>query len=185
MTHLEWCRRLRLLARISAVALFLAGSAVAQGDPARVFDAASAAVRRPGTAVRIDLIGDSTQTDNAGYGRGFCANLTAQVDCLNMSRGGASTKTYREMGLWDRALQTKPDYMVIQFGHNDEVTDQHLPRQVPLADYKANLGRFVTEARAAGIQPVLCTPLARRFFGPDGKIRSDLTEYSSAMRDVA
>ena len=43
---------------------------------------------------RIDLIGDSTQTDNAGYGRGFCANLTAQVDCVNMAKGGASTKTF-------------------------------------------------------------------------------------------
>jgi lysophospholipase L1-like esterase len=68
--------------------------------------------RKSGTILRIDLIGDSTQTDNAGYGRGFCANLTAQVDCLNMAKGGASTGTYREQGLWDRALATKPDYIV-------------------------------------------------------------------------
>lgn len=53
----------------------------AQGDPPRAFDAATAPVRSPGTTVRIDLIGDSTQTNNAGYGRGFCANVTAQVDC--------------------------------------------------------------------------------------------------------
>ncbi len=53
-------------------------AAIAQGDPARAFDPATAAVRKPGTTVRIDLIGDSTQTDNAGYGRGFCANLSAQ-----------------------------------------------------------------------------------------------------------
>src|SRR5277367_4275161 len=97
------------------------GMAWAQGDPARTFDAATAAVRKPGTTVRIDLIGDSTQTDNAGYGRGFCANFTAQVDCVNMARGGASTKTFRADGIWDRAMATKPDYMVIQFGHNDEV----------------------------------------------------------------
>jgi len=157
----------------------------AQGDPPRAFDAGNAAARRPGTTVRIDLIGDSTQTDNAGYGRGFCANLTPQVDCVNMARGGASTKTFREQGLWDRSLETKPDYIIIQFGHNDEVTDQHLPRQVPLLDYKANLERFVSEGRAAGIKPVLCTPLTRRFFGPDGKINSDLKEYSNAMREVA
>ena len=49
----------------------------------------------------------------------FDANLTSQVDCLDMARGGASTKTFRAMGLWQRALETKPDYMVIQFGHND------------------------------------------------------------------
>ncbi len=73
----------------------LAGVAAAQGDPQRAFDAATAAVRKPGTKVRVDLIGDSTQTDNAGYGRGFCANFTAEVDCVNMARGGASTKTFR------------------------------------------------------------------------------------------
>jgi hypothetical protein len=49
----------------------LGGAALAQGDPARAWDAATAAIRKPGTTVRVELIGDSTQTDNAGYGRGF------------------------------------------------------------------------------------------------------------------
>jgi lysophospholipase L1-like esterase len=158
----------------------------AQGDPAKAFDAATAVSRKPGTVVRVELIGDSTQTDDAGYGRGFCANFSAQVDCVNMARGGASTRTFRNDGIWDHALATKPDYMVIQFGHNDEVSaSQPMPRQVPLPDYIANLKRFVTEARAAGITPVLCTPLTRRYYGPDGRIHSDLTEYSEAMRGVA
>ena len=161
------------------------GIASAQGDPARAFDPATAAQRPPGTKVRIDLIGDSTQTDNAGYGRGFCANLTVAVDCLNMAKGGASTRTFREQGLWDRALATKPDYMVIQFGHNDLVTKDHADRQVALPQYVENLKRFVTEARAAAIKPVLVTPLTRRYFESDGKIHSDLGEYSEAMRGVA
>ena len=174
-----------LKAAVLAVAVMASGVAGAQGDPARAFDAATAAARKPGTVVRIDLIGDSTQTDNAGYGRGFCANFTAQVDCVNMAKGGASTRTFREQGLWDRALATKPDYMVIQFGHNDLVTKDHADRQVALPDYVANLKRFITEARAAGITPVLCTPLTRRYFEADGKIHSDLGEYSEAMRGVA
>lgn len=171
----------------AAAAVLVSGSVAlhAQGDPARWFDPRTAAMRKPGTTVRIDLIGDSTQTDNAGYGRGFCGNFTAKVDCLNMAKGGASTKTYREDGLWERALATKPDYMVIQFGHNDEVSPQHLPRQVPLPQYSENLKRFVTEAHAAGIKPVLVTPLTRRYFGADGKIHSDLTAYCDAMRQVA
>src|ERR1700733_4095827 len=99
-------------------ATFPPTSTFAQGDPPRAFDPATAAIRAPGTTLRIDLIGDSTQTNNAGYGRGFCANLTAKIDCINMAKGGASTKTFREQGLWERSLQTKPDYMLIQFGHN-------------------------------------------------------------------
>jgi lysophospholipase L1-like esterase len=167
---------------------FLSMEALGQGDPAKEFDAAKAAVRRPGTTVRVDLIGDSTQTDNAGYGRGFCANLSAKVDCLNMAKGGASTKTYREQGLWNRALVTKPDYMVIQFGHNDaEKVDgvAEMPRQVSMADYEANLRRYVTEARSAGIKPVLCTPLTRRYFESDGKVHSDLLAHAATMTKIA
>src|ERR1700733_14688992 len=159
--------------------------ALAQGDPPRAFDAATASVRATGTTVRIDLIGDSTQTNNAGYGRGFCANVTAQVDCVNMAKGGASTKTFREQGLWERSLQTKPDYMLIQFGHNDMESKEHLPRQTTVAEYVANLRRSVQEARAAGITPVLVTPLTRRYFGADGKIHSDLTEHAESMKRVA
>src|ERR1700754_531850 len=133
---------------LAAIMLVGCGVMRAQGDPARAFDPATAAQRASGTKVRIDLIGDSTQTNNAGYGRGFCANLTAAVDCVNMAKGGASTRTFREQGLWDHALATKPDYMVIQFGHNDLVTKTHEERQVELPQYADNLKHFVTEARA-------------------------------------
>ncbi|SEC44598.1 rhamnogalacturonan acetylesterase [Terriglobus roseus] len=141
--------------------------------------------RRPGTTLRIDLIGDSTQTDNAGYGRGFCAHLSPKVDCLNMAKGGASTKTYREDGLWDRALSTKPDYMLIQFGHNDIESSEHLARQVTIEVYEQNLRRFVDEARSHGIKPVLVTPLTRRYFQKDGKVHSDLLQHAAVMKRVA
>ncbi|MCU1253525.1 MAG: lipolytic protein family [Edaphobacter sp.] len=174
---------------LSAVFLSLAAGGgiqdLAQGDPPKAFDAATAAARVPGTTIRIDLIGDSTQTNNAGYGRGFCANLTPQVDCLNMAKGGASTKTFREQGLWERSLQTKPDYMLIQYGHNDLESKDHLPRQTTMAEYEANLRRYVEEARAAGIKPVLITPLTRRYFEADGKIHSDLTAHAETMKRVA
>jgi lysophospholipase L1-like esterase len=164
---------------------FSAIPALPQGDPPRAFDPATAAARAPGTTLRIDLIGDSTQTNNAGYGRGFCANLTPQVDCVNMAKGGASTKTFREQGLWQRSLETKPDYMLIQFGHNDMESSDHNPRQTTMAEYEANLRRYVDEARAAGIKPVLITPLTRRFFQADGKVHSNLLAHSATMTKVA
>ena len=92
----KWARKSTVGALVLSFAVLTGIRALAQGDPPRAFDPATAAVRAPGTTVRIDLIGDSTQTNNAGYGRGFCANLTAQVDCVNMAKGGASTKTFRE-----------------------------------------------------------------------------------------
>ncbi len=136
--------------------------------------------------VRIALIGDSTQTKSAGYGLGFCANLTDGVVCINDAKGGASTKTYYNEGYWTKALADKPDYMLIQFGHNDEESSQHMPRETNLVtEYPANLKRYVEEARAHGIVPILVTPLTRRYYGDDGKIHSDLLAHSEAMKKVA
>ena len=138
------------------------------------------------TPISVMLVGDSTQTDSAGYGRGFCANLSPQITCLNNAKGGASTKTYRAQGLWDKAVALHPTYMLIQFGHNDEQSSAHADRETDLVtEYPANLRRFVTEARAAGITPVLVTPLSRRYYGTDNKIHSDLTAHSEAMKKVA
>lgn len=85
----------------------------------------------------------------------------------------------------ERSLETKPDYMLIQFGHNDLESKDHLPRQTTMAEYEANLRRYVEEARAAGIRPVLVTPLTRRYFEADGKIHSDLMAHAETMKRVA
>src|SRR5258708_25737024 len=102
-----------------------------------------------------------------------------------MAKGGASTKTFREQGLWERSLETKPDYMLIQFGHNDMESKDHLPRQTTMPEYEANLRRYVQEARAAGIKPVLVTPLTRRYFEADAKSHSDLTAPAETMKKGA
>ena len=83
----------------------------------------------PADKMRIALVGDSTQTANAGYGLGFCANLTGDVTCINDAKGGASTKTYYQQGYWEKALADKPDYMLIQFGHNDVAMSLPNPRR--------------------------------------------------------
>ena len=45
-------------ATVVLITILSAIPALAQGDPARAFNPATAAVRAPGTTVRIDLIGD-------------------------------------------------------------------------------------------------------------------------------
>jgi lysophospholipase L1-like esterase len=140
--------------------------------------------RRQGTAVRIELVGDSTLSPNFGYGTGFCANILPAADCVDMAKGGTSSKTYRQ-GVWAKALESKPDYMIIQFGHNDVPTPGHMDRETTMDEYVANMKAFVQDARAAGITPVLVTPLSRRIFGPDGKIHSDLEPYATTIRSIA
>src|SRR5436190_1937513 len=77
--------------------------------------------------VRIILVGDSTDAPGNGWGPGFCADVSAQVTCVNMAKNGRSTTSYRAEGLWKdvmTALQQKSEFsatwVFIQFGHNDQ-----------------------------------------------------------------
>jgi lysophospholipase L1-like esterase len=54
-----------------------------------------------------------------------------------------------------------------------------------MAQYEANLRRFVTEARAAGIKPILVTPITRQYFDEDGKIHPPLAAHATTMKRVA
>jgi lysophospholipase L1-like esterase len=153
---------------------------------ASLFGLAAGALAEELKPIRIALIGDSTQTEKQGYGIGFCANLVPAVSCINNAKGGASTKTYRRDGLWERALAGKPDWMLIQFGHNDVESKSHSDRETKLeTEYPANLRRYIEEARAAGIKPILVTSIARRYYQPNGKIEDDLMGHVAAMKKVA
>jgi lysophospholipase L1-like esterase len=126
----------------------------------------------------IVLAGDSTVTYSAGWAAGFKTHLDPQVQVINLSRGGRTTATFRSDGRWDQMLALKPDYVLIQFGHNDEGF-------MPLSTYSANLARFVDEARAAGVKPILVTPVSRRYWQADNKIHSELGPSADAMKKVA
>lgn len=131
----------------------------------------------------IVLAGDSTVTDKAGWGLGFAALLKDNVKLINLSRGGRSSRTFYDEGLWKQCLDTKADFVLIQFGHNDEPGTN---RSTDLAtEFPVNMRRYVTEARSAGIKPILVTPLVRRQFKDDGKIQSSLAGHARVVRDTA
>ncbi|HEV2294930.1 MAG TPA: pectinesterase family protein [Tepidisphaeraceae bacterium] len=140
---------------------------------------------RPEAKVKIVLVGDSTVTDKAGWGAGFKSLLNDDVECVNLSKGGRSSKSYRNEGWWDKAMAEKGDYVLIQFGHNDQPGKGPERATDPKTDFRANLKRYVEEARAAGAAPVLVTSLTRRHFNPDGTIRDTLEDYAKATKAVA
>ncbi len=149
--------------------------------------AAASHEKRPaaGRPLRIVLVGDSTVTDESGWGLGFKARLGKGVECVNLAKNGRSSKSYRDEGLWAAALKERADYVLIQFGHNDQPGKGPERETDPATTYQEFLGRYVDEARAAGMNPVLVTSLVRRNFGPDGRIVSDLVAYAEAARAVA
>lgn len=135
--------------------------------------------------IKIVLVGDSTVTDNAGWGLGFKQFLTAEVECINTSRGGRSSQSFITEGRWTNALALKGDYYLIQFGHNNEPGKPG--RSTDMPTFVANMNQYVDDARAIGAKPILVTPLTRRQWDKanPGKIKSSLAPYAEEVRKIA
>jgi lysophospholipase L1-like esterase len=137
-------------------------------------------------SMKIVLVGDSTVNDEGGWGPGFRDYLGHKAEVINLARNGRSSKSFRDEGLWASALAVKPDYILIQFGHND-VPGKGADRETDAATtYRENLARFIDEAHQARAKPILVTSIVRRNFTPDGKVERDsLVPYVEAARIVA
>ena len=137
----------------------------------------------------IFIIGDSTAakkdlskgTPERGWGMAlqcFFDSTFIRVD--NRAVNGRSSKSFIDEGRWDQVLAAmKPgDYVIIQFGHNDE-KPQIARHTEPGSTFDYNLARYVRETRERGGIPVLMNPVVRRNFAPipqknddDEKLRS-------------
>lgn len=134
--------------------------------------------------IRVVLVGDSTVTDKSGWGGAIGKFFKANVEIVNHSRGGASTKSFINEGLLKKALAAKPDYLFIQFGHNDCPGKGPKRYTDPKSTYMKYLKVYIKGARKAGAKPILLTPMTRRRFDDNGKIKSILTPYAKAVRRV-
>ncbi|MDR3189100.1 MAG: GDSL-type esterase/lipase family protein [Prevotellaceae bacterium] len=151
-----------------------------------------AAEPRPFT---IFMIGDSTMADKTlekdkrerGWGMLLPEFLTGEVAVENHAVNGRSTKSFRSEGRWQTVIDrvTAGDYVFIQFGHNDSKKSDTARYAEAETDFRANLTRYVEEARAKGGKPVLLTAIARRKFGDAGKLEDTHGRYVEVTREVA
>ncbi len=169
--------RTRLVARMAAVVLTIA--------PIAVGPAASASRLHSPATVLVVLVGDSTVTDDAGWGAGFAHLAGPTVQVTNMSANGRSSKSFIDEGLWAKALAKRGNYYLIQFGHNDEPGKGPERETVPATTYRVNMTRYIEESRAIGAKPILVTSLVRRLYNEDGTIRTTQTPYVEAVRALA
>lgn len=142
-------------------------------------------------AVKIVTVGDSTMANYAanvpdrGWGQFIGENFNGTVTTVNLARNGRSTKTFINEGLWKRALEEKPDYVLIQFGHNDSHAATQPESTNAATDFRQYLRQYVEEARAIGAVPVLITPVQRRTYDAAGKLDNSLLPYADATKAVA
>ncbi|WP_271711640.1 rhamnogalacturonan acetylesterase [Marinigracilibium pacificum] len=143
----------------------------------------------------IYMVGDSTMSDKPfgtgnpekGWGQVFPLYFDHHVRVENHAVNGRSTKSFIDEGRWNKVLEKLEvgNYVFIQFGHNDEKVKDSSRYTEPNSSYKANLKKFVIEARSKGAIPVLATSIARRKFDENGKLIPTHGEYPEAMRQVA
>ena len=78
------------------------------------------------TPLRLVIVGDSTVCNytstvpTRGWGMYIQERFKkGTVTVINLAASGRSTKTFIQEGRWQKALAEKPNYVLIQFGHND------------------------------------------------------------------
>ena len=123
--------------------------------------------------ITIFMIGDSTMANKAidnekperGWGMALQGFFTDDIIVDNHAVNGRSSKSFIDEGRWQVVLdKIKPgDYVVIQFGHNDEKpkADRHTD---PGSTFDANLTKFINETRERGGKPILMNAVVRRNF---------------------
>lgn len=144
-------------------------------------------------AQRVVIASDSTAAPygperypQMGWGMVLRCSLDPGVEVLNLARGGRSTRTFLEEGLWSVLLAgLKPgDTVLIQFGHNDADTVKIERFTDPNGAFGDNLRRLVGDVRTAGATPVLVTPIAKHLF-ENGQVKDAHGPYAATIRAVA
>lgn len=147
--------------------------------------------------MKILLAGDSTVANcptheypMSGWGAQLAPHVYKRAAVHNFAKGGASTESFREEGLWGRLLSeaAEGDLVLIQFGHNDQKR-QHLAART---GYAANLRTMAGDVRSRGALPVLCTPVERRHFldappsdaAVEGSLEPSLEDYPEVVREI-
>jgi lysophospholipase L1-like esterase len=163
------------------------------------------------------LIGDSIVRNGAGDGANnewgwgdFLQNNLGKtkINVINRAVGGLSSRTFYTGEYWTRTLNMmRPgDFLLIQFGHNDNspINDNHRARgslkgignnyeQIDnlltgklekVYSYGGYLRRFIGEAHARGVQVIICSPVPRKIW-QDKKIMRDENSYPEWAREVA
>lgn len=151
------------------------------------------------TKPKIYVIGDSTacvynssQFPLTGWAQvlpGFLNMDSTEV--ADSARSGCSSKSYYTEGRWTpikNALK-KGDYVIIEFGHNDEKNDSKSTNAE--TTYKQYLSIYIDDAKSKGAIPILATPIERDYWNRDNKtlqsthITSDSGDFPAAMRELA
>ena len=144
-----------------------------------------------------------------GWGEPLVAYFDlARINVVNRAVGGTSSRTYYTSGHWDRvlAMLKAGDFVMMQFGTNDggalndtsrargtikgvgeesEEIDNLLTHQHEVVHtYGWYLRKFITDTRAKGATPIVCSLVPRKAW-KDGRIVRNQADYAGWAEQVA
>lgn len=138
------------------------------------------------------MVGDSTMANKPdleyperGWGQLLPMFFDTTITIENHAKNGRSTRSFIYEGRWDSVCnKLKPgDFVVIQFGHNDDVITKS-KTYTTLQEFKYNLSKYIADARKKGAKPILCSPIIRRNF-VGGILEPTHGEYPEIVKQVA
>lgn len=148
----------------------------------------------PNNKMTIFIAGDSTaeiktksERPESGWGEFLSDFFNVSVHIENHAMGGRSTKSFLDQKRFEPILDEMKtgDYLLIQFGHNDQKMEDPERYTDPHSNYQDNLKWFIKETRQKNATPILLTSISRRVF-KEGQIdTTSLGDYPEAMRKVA
>ncbi|HWA24507.1 MAG TPA: rhamnogalacturonan acetylesterase [Lacunisphaera sp.] len=146
-----------------------------------------------GHAPQVYLAGDSTMANYAeknpqrGWGMALGRHFVDPAMVHNLAISGRSTKSFIARGNWEKLLAEiqAGDFVIIQFGHNDEKVELPKTGTDVATEFPENLRRMVRDVRTKQAVALLATPVARRKFDREGRLVATHGAYPDAIRAVA
>ncbi|CAM5215210.1 rhamnogalacturonan acetylesterase [Alishewanella longhuensis] len=143
---------------------------------------------------KLHLVGDSTMSDKPelayperGWGQLLPEFTLPQLTIVNHAANGRSTRRFISEGRWQLLVSDvrAGDYVLIQFGHNDQKHDDPVRFAAAEGDYQVFLRRFIQELKDRQAIPMLASSICRRNFSAEGSLKRDLADYATAAAKVA
>lgn len=144
--------------------------------------------------MRIIFMGDSTMQYNdcttypqTGWAQEFARFLPSGTEILNFAKNGRSTKSFIAEKRFDEVLENARagDFAIIEFGHNDEKSEDESRFTKPFGEYKENLIFFAEKLKEKGAKPVIFSSVARRAFDRKSHVLATHGDYPRAALEAA
>jgi lysophospholipase L1-like esterase len=142
----------------------------------------------------IYSIGDSTMATKedkkypeTGWGQMLPTFFNSEILFQNHAANGRSSKSFIGEGRWQKVYEQlrQGDYVLIQFGHNDQKDKSPDRFTNPYTGFRGNLYFYIDQCREKGAIPVLLTSIVRRNFNADSVLIDTHGAYTEVVRTVA